>query len=158
MSPAEMRNHEFITSLINKGANVNFKSGNEGIFPLYLAVDEELTYTVKIADILLSFGAEINAVTKSGSTALHEACSRFFREDENLISFLILKGADMNAEDSNGNTPFLPSSTRDLRRVQRPVSQYFYQGICKTSIVRQFLRNSVGGNFIFDKPRTSDLL
>lgn len=88
---------------IDKGVNVNRKITfriNSQTFPLFSAAACKNKKTVRA---LLSSGAEINAKTSSGETALHRACKFCSHE---VIDFLIQKGADLSAEDENGKTPF----------------------------------------------------
>jgi len=91
---------EFLSFLLDRGANVNIKCGNTEKFPLSLAVQINNVYYV---DFLLSRGAEINTEDYYGCSALHEACFNHFVE---IISLLIQRGADISVENKNGKTPF----------------------------------------------------
>src|ERR1035438_4964035 len=55
---------------------------------------------VAMAEVLAAHGADVNASSKNGSTALHDA-----RNKEMAAEFLIAHGADVNARDRNGKTP-----------------------------------------------------
>lgn len=108
MYAIESENIEFITFLIDKGSDTNFKSKNEGIFPLYVAVNDELDCgdIKEVLELLISRGAKIDAVTHSGRTVLHETCNQEFQENEESLNFLILQGADIRAKDKDDFTPF----------------------------------------------------
>lgn len=57
---------------------------------------------VEMSELLISFGANIDAKGWHGRTALHEA-TILARAD--LVKFLLSKGADVHAKDDEGNTP-----------------------------------------------------
>lgn len=98
-----------VTFFIEKGADVNRQSiDDEGKFPIHNAV--ELT-NVDITKLLLSNGANLNAKSKDGSTALHFACNDY--NNEEMISFLIRRGADISAEDNRGKTSFAVAFVND---------------------------------------------
>ena len=58
---------------------------------------------MKIVRLLLEFGAEINAVDRYGSSALHRAASKGNMKITDLL--LNSKGINVNIADSEGNTP-----------------------------------------------------
>jgi hypothetical protein len=93
---------EEVRNLIAGGANVNGKEeDSENITPLFLAVENG---NAEIAEILLNFGAKINARDKNKQTPL-------MRLDEDpspeLVRLLIKHGAKVNAADKDGNTPLI---------------------------------------------------
>ena len=79
--------------LIDKGADVNAKSGITRATPLHYSRTKE------IAELLIAKGADINAKDYTGGTLLHAA-----RSGE-IVELLINKGADQNARNENGKTP-----------------------------------------------------
>lgn len=102
------QNIQLISLLIEKGADVNYLSdGIDNLFPLISAAE---CNSEEFIDLLLSNGVNIDSKTSSGSTALHEACRAHMQES---INFLMLKGADVNVEDINGQTPFALLSPED---------------------------------------------
>jgi len=70
---------------------------------------------------LLSQGINLNVKEKSnGSTALMLACS--YAGFEDMVEFLILNGADVNAEDENGKTPLLWAASNSMGNVRLLIS------------------------------------
>ena len=72
-----------------------------GNFPLYLAV----YYYANAATVhlLLKRGARVNETNNMGNTALHEACQNAL---ENEAGLLVKFGANINARNCEGKTPF----------------------------------------------------
>lgn len=92
-------NINLISLLIDRGADVNQKIGNEEESLLTIAVKEEKEDLVKL---LVSSGADVSAVDDNSRTALHEACSRNLTD---LIYFLLRKDAVVSVEDVYDDTP-----------------------------------------------------
>lgn len=86
-------------SFINKGADINKYFGHNKNFPLYFAVEKK---DVDISSYILSNGADVNAKTTYGLTALHKACNE---KNSNLIKLLINNGANVNAKTVRKATP-----------------------------------------------------
>lgn len=55
--------------------------------------------TVPVADLLLSHGADINAVTSEGWTVLYRAVRGYHRDTTAFVSFLLKRGADITMTD-----------------------------------------------------------
>ena len=53
-----------------------------------------------MVQVLLHYGADVNAVYNNGKTALHMA------ESLDIVRELLSKGANINAEDEDGQTPY----------------------------------------------------
>lgn len=89
-----------VKKFLDDGVDVNIRNdaGNTPLisasFPSHARKD--------VIDLLLDRGADINAKSSFGLTALHEAASQGNKE---VVSRLIERGADVNAKDSIESTP-----------------------------------------------------
>ena len=92
---AKNNNEELVKLLLNKGAKSNRKG--KIYTPLMVAND-------KISALLLEKGANIEATTKEGKTALYIATTQ---GDLNKVKYLLKQGANNNVKDSMGTTPLL---------------------------------------------------
>ena len=92
--------YELVQEAISNGANVNHVDEYSKETPLV----ESLTSTLEIMDLLIQNGANVNAKNRHGDTVLHKACEY---EDENAITYLLGKKADVNAVNDQGKTPLL---------------------------------------------------
>lgn len=94
------QNEDLIQILIKRGANVNKKCTVRGTLPLFVAIRVN---NLELVELLLSSGAKLDATDNEKWTALHVAC---FHHREQMIGFLIRKGADVCAKDEKGRNPF----------------------------------------------------
>ena len=96
------RNKYFIGQLIDKGADVNFRSeGGETL--LHLIASMRGDDMVELADLLITKGAQVNAKDNSSQTPLSKAI--FGSDNIGMAELLISKGADINIKDIRGRTP-----------------------------------------------------
>lgn len=106
---AEGRYHQVVSS-VRGGADVNRHDPNDGDTPLHKACRHAMLYHSNddddddgqgdryvVVDYLLRHGADVNAVDRGRSTALHWAC---VHHDVDLVRLLIHHGADVNARDA----------------------------------------------------------
>ena len=103
MLDAASKGHpDVVTYLIAKGADVKKRTrlSNATAFIENSDGSNGKDY-IGIASILLANGADVNAQTSSGKTALHNAV-RYGFEDQ--VTFLIENGADVNIADNYGET------------------------------------------------------
>lgn len=94
-------NIPLVSLLIENGALINFNCDSVEIdeqYPMIAAANDK-----NVIELLLSSGIDINFKTPSGWTSLHEACTWNIEES---VSFLLQKGANINAETETGETPF----------------------------------------------------
>jgi ankyrin repeat protein len=129
---AEVNNIEAIKALVDGGADPNIAT-DKGTTPLILASGagtdvqrarslEERATAVQTARYLLDHGADVNAAGQFGWTALHSASYQGLND---LVEFLVSKGAKIDAFDQLGQTPLsisLSVLTKDAgaRRLQIP--------------------------------------
>jgi ankyrin repeat protein len=108
---------EVVKLLIKHGADVNAK-GPYGQTALYYAI---YSYRDEIAELLIANGADVNAKSDDGDTPLLAAARqpdpamdeftldeyklRTYRAIYDITELLIVKGADVNVRDKQGNTP-----------------------------------------------------
>lgn len=71
---------------------------------------------VEAARRILDAGAEVDARDAKKRTALHHA-SEWGDSDADLVKLLLARGADPNAEDDDGKTPFLRTSSMKVRAI-----------------------------------------
>jgi ankyrin repeat protein len=116
MRAAKFGDTEAMRSLLEKGADPNRRQRN-GTTALMIASGAGLrsgdggfarTDRVNAADLLeavelcLSHGADVNAATTNGETALHAAAAR---GSDDVVIALAQKGAQLDAKDKSGRTP-----------------------------------------------------
>ncbi|MDQ7826019.1 MAG: ankyrin repeat domain-containing protein [Candidatus Eremiobacteraeota bacterium] len=78
---------------------------------LHWAVKENFT---DVAELLISRGADVNALTINGVSPLHWACEGNSLE---MVDLLIRKGARLNARDRCGRTPLYRALRRSRKRI-----------------------------------------
>ena len=64
---------ELVRLLVEAGANVNYSIPKHELFPLHYAMEE---YDVKVFDLLIDAGADVNAIGDQGNSILHVAKKR----------------------------------------------------------------------------------
>jgi ankyrin repeat protein len=99
-------------TLLAKGANPKLGS-NDGVTPLmaaagvgqasqYVLTEAEEKQNLQAVKFLVELGADVNAANDEGYTALHGAA---FTGGNEIIQYLVDKGARLDAEDVYGQTP-----------------------------------------------------
>jgi len=89
----------FVILFIKNDVEINSVDQYDGYMPLHKA---SLYGCTKIAQLLINYGAEINATDDSGCTALHCASKN---ERTDTVTLLIDNGANVNATDKYGSPP-----------------------------------------------------
>ena len=105
------RDYEFANVLIDSGANVNLMCFE--LQPLHMAFmnldlsnqeDDMNIERIEIAEKLIAFSANVNAVNRDGNMPLHLAVAHHM--PVRILQSLVKAGADVTAVNSAGNTPF----------------------------------------------------
>lgn len=95
--------------------NINSPSANEAYTPLMVAANRSF---VEICSFLIEQGADVQAKSESGMTALMLAMNPNSESDSYKISTMILDaGADVNAESGGGNTALMEAGHKGLTSV-----------------------------------------
>ena len=108
LSACRLRNVELVQTLLDLGADVNrrnyvnLKSGEGNNFPLWFAANQKQPNRVEVAELLLRYGAQVNAVGEFGETPLHQAAAW---NNADIAAYLLESGANVNAEIVAGKTP-----------------------------------------------------
>ncbi|XP_069677201.1 poly [ADP-ribose] polymerase tankyrase-1-like [Periplaneta americana] len=107
-----VRNNYVYTAmfLIEKGANVNVKKSSTGRTALMEAAERGYVEMVKL---LLNNGSDVTLTDKNGNTAMHYAAKG---RDKHIVQMLVLKGANLEAENSDGETPLSVSESAAVTR------------------------------------------
>jgi ankyrin repeat protein len=134
---AQANDVAIMRELLARGADPKLPT-NQGTTPLMVAAGighlpgmsrSTEANALEAIKLLVQLGADVNAVNKSGDTALHGAAWRHFADS--VVQFLVDHGANMNAKDKRGWTPlviaegirtggnavFSPSTTLLLRKL-----------------------------------------
>lgn len=94
---AALKDLRFLKTALEHGGNPNLVSSDaDGGTPIF----EAMIAGTDVVDILLSYGADINARDKSGSTPLLSAAMTM---DYQMVFHLLERGADYKSKDNNGN-------------------------------------------------------
>ncbi|HEU4963043.1 MAG TPA: ankyrin repeat domain-containing protein [Bacilli bacterium] len=109
---AFLGHEEIVEYLLEQGAPVNEASRNPfQVMPLHSAVARG---SVRIAEMLLQAGAQVNAKQESGFTPMHEAALQGNVEMANL---LLAHGADASLRKDDGETPLDVALAKDKQEV-----------------------------------------
>ena len=102
---------EAMQSSLDKGGNVNAKKGAASVSPLILSI---LNSHIKMAEVLITNGADLEGKDKFGNTPLHYASKN---GNQKIVKFLIAKNADVNAKDKAGETPLDMAANRKIAEI-----------------------------------------
>ena len=89
----------FLTSYLNRGGNINFRS-IMGTTMLHVASAKG---NIDIISLLMKYNADLNALTNSNKSPLHFAV---MKEHILVIDLLLKNGAEIDIIDSEGKTPY----------------------------------------------------
>jgi len=106
MRAAKVADLAIMRDLLKHGADPRLELGN-GTTAMHIVASRagrnaptEAT-AIEAMALLLDYGADVQAATKAGQTALHAAVGR----GDDLVKFLVGRGARLDAKDSTGRTP-----------------------------------------------------
>ncbi len=90
----------------NSGSGLENRRDRIGNAPLDQAEEEQRT--LELARFLIDLGVDVNATSRRGDTALHDAVRKSFGS---VIEFLVASGADINGANQRGQTPLVLAET-----------------------------------------------
>ena len=109
---------------LERDANPNARGLRNGVFPLHVSAERG---DVESCALLISYGCTVDAVVPSvgGPTPLRHA---ILNREEDVVKFLVKKGADVNHKDSIGWTPLhqvcLKGSSSQTCRIAELLADY----------------------------------
>jgi ankyrin repeat protein len=98
---------------LDKGVDVNTKGGDAGVPPLLLTA---LNGHMKVAELLIANGANLEGTDKFGNTPLHYAAHHGSKE---IVILLITNSADVNAKDKGGESPLNMAANKETADLLR---------------------------------------
>lgn len=111
-------NEDVIHFLLEEGYSIDYPTP-QGWTPLFIAVRDGRTEAAKL---LIYRQADLNAQTDHGATALMMAITQPFpseKEREDLLVYMLKRGADPNLPDYMGNTPlYYAAAVKNVRIVE----------------------------------------
>ena len=104
MHKAAFDDNSYLLTYLRDAAGFDIEdTDNQKNTPLHFACDQRANYT---AFWLMSFGANVNAVNRSGETPMHQLLKAPKPlDDTKTLKELIFKGADKTVQDKHGKTP-----------------------------------------------------
>ena len=97
--------YELVQVLLAMNANVEDRGSKGDCTPLMEAASGGF---IDIVQLLLQHGANINAQSSSGNTALHYACCSGY---DGVVQVLIQHNADLEHQNENGHTPLMEAAS-----------------------------------------------
>ena len=98
---------------LDKGVDVNTKSGAAGVPPLLLAA---LNAHMEVTELLTANGADLGGADKFGYSPLHYAAHHGNKE---IVTLLITNSADVNAKGKGGETPLSMAANKETADLLR---------------------------------------
>ena len=98
---------------LDKGVDVNTKSGAAGVPPLLLAA---LNAHMEVTELLTANGADFGGADKFGHSPLHYAAHHGNKE---IVILLITNSADVNAKGKGGETPLSMAANKETADLLR---------------------------------------
>jgi len=95
------KNWQVAEILIKRGANVETKTNQDGLTPIFKAVDENI---LELTKLLIEKNANLNIVDSAGNNLLIKTFHRRNELNLEILKLLLERGLDINAQNSKGNT------------------------------------------------------
>ena len=92
---------EIIEMLLDYGADINSRTGPEGLTPLHLAIIDDRD--LELIEMFLERSADVKARDNKGRTPLHLAAGN--NDQIGVVQYLLSRGADVDGRDAYGETP-----------------------------------------------------
>jgi len=109
VSAASVADLESVTLFLDAGIDVNVKV--DGSTSLYMALMRSVTEkedrdeAFRVADFLISRGADVNCLNQSGGRCDNLLCFAVVEQDDRLVDYLLSKGVDVDCKNEQGYTP-----------------------------------------------------
>lgn len=127
--------------LISKGVDVNYRtpiipnSPKHGWAPIHIAARNG---HIKLVDLLITNGANVNTTKADGWTPLHVAA--FFGHID-IVKFLLSKGADINAKANDGSTALIEATEGGKKDIVRILEDWQKNSYSSNSSVGRAITN-----------------
>jgi ankyrin repeat protein len=116
----ESGNISVVKQLIKEGINVNVI--RDGLTPLMVAASKG---HIEMAEVILQAGANINARSDDGWTALHKAA--YDQTETNIVDLLLQSGIDLEAKNKSGRTALQLAEEKGHRDIAHVIRKHQQQ-------------------------------
>ncbi|WP_428055679.1 ankyrin repeat domain-containing protein [Candidatus Avelusimicrobium alvi] len=116
-------NEDVINFLLDQGLDINSPTP-QGWTPLFIAARDG---RAEAAKLLVYRQADLNAQTDRGATALMMAVTQKFpseKEREDLLVYMLKRGADVNLQDASGNPPLYYAAVQKNPKIVELLLEY----------------------------------
>lgn len=147
--------------LLEHGADVNVTFGNKKWTPLFFANENLFSSSekdpercTKLIDLLIHYGANVNAVGKYGNNILMEDTTRNLECPNSITKHLLEKKINVNHQNDNGDTSLLLVYERHELERAYSIAQFLLEHGCNPNIINKnehniltILNNDIFWNF-----------
>lgn len=121
---ASSGNEDLILFLLEEGFDINGRTSEKEWTPLLIAIRDGNTEAAKL---FVYKGADINAQSHLGATALTFAVTQYFSSEKqriSLLTYLLEQGADPNLKDSFNHTPLYYAQHLGKKEIAQLLQDY----------------------------------